>query len=262
MKDILSNLVPLVKKSKRVGRGLASGHGKTACRGTKGQSSRSGSGVRPGFEGGQTTLIRRTPKRGFFNRWGTNYEIVNIGLLEKFAANTVITPELLKKEGILKTRLPIKILGEGALTKTLTVHAHRFSASAKLKIESLQGKIEYIDGIPEPKKEKPKKEIPVKVVKEKPAEKKPEVAKEKKQEAPVTDKRPEVKEKAEHPVEAKSVKEKPAVSDKPAKEVVKEKAEKTEKIEKASHKEPAKEKAAPKEKKEKPAGKKAKSSDK
>lgn len=248
MKDILSNLVPLVKKSKRVGRGLASGHGKTACRGTKGQSSRSGSGVRPGFEGGQTTLIRRTPKRGFFNRWGTNYEVVNIGLLEKFAANTVITPELLKKEGILKSRLPIKILGEGALTKTLTVHAHRFSASAKSKIEALQGKIEYIDGIPEPKKEKPKKEIPVKVVKEKPAEKKPEVVKEKKQEAPA-DKKPEVKEKAERPVEAK-----------PVKEVVKEKIEKTEKV---SKKEPVKEKPASKEKKEKPAaGKKAKSSDK
>jgi large subunit ribosomal protein L15 len=259
MENILSNLVPLVKKGKRVGRGLASGHGKTACRGTKGQRSRSGSGIRPGFEGGQTTLIRRTPKRGFFNRWGTNYEIVNIGLLEKFAANTVITPELLKKEGILKSRLPIKILGEGALTKTLTVHAHRFSASAKLKIESLQGKIEYIGGIPEPKKERPKKEIPVKVVKEKPEEKKPEVVKEKKQGSPVVDKKPEVKEKTEHPVEAKVAKEKPAVPDKQAKEAVKEKVEKTEK---ASKKETTKEKSAPKEKKEKPAGKKAKSSDK
>ena len=145
MENILSNLSALPHKSrKRKGRGPASGRGKTAGRGTKGQYARTGRKHKPAFEGGQTPLIRRIPKRGFTNPFGTKYEIVNVGTLEKFEPNTVVDQKFLKEKNIIKSRLPIKILGGGELTRPLTVKAHKFSKSAKEKIESAKGKIEEI----------------------------------------------------------------------------------------------------------------------
>ncbi|MDI6840067.1 MAG: 50S ribosomal protein L15 [bacterium] len=146
MKAILSNLSPpFTRKSrKRVGRGLGSGHGKTACRGTKGQLARSGSKRKPWFEGGQTPLIRRIPKRGFKNPCRTEYEIINVGEFNRFESGSVIDPAFLRKAGLVKSRLPIKILGDGELTKSFIVRAHKFSKSAKDKIESLKGKVEEL----------------------------------------------------------------------------------------------------------------------
>ncbi len=132
------------KKRKRVGRGPGSGHGKTSCRGHKGQNSRSGGGVKPGFEGGQMPLQRRIPKRGFTNIFQKTFSIVNVGSLEKLEA-TDITPELLIKEGLVrKIQDGVKILGNGELTKAVTVKAHAFSASAKEKIEKAKGTAEVI----------------------------------------------------------------------------------------------------------------------
>lgn len=134
------------KTSKRVGRGVASGHGKTSGKGHKGQNARSGGGVRPGFEGGQLPLFRRLPKRGFSNAmFKTEYATVNLSDLEKFEDGAVITPELLKEMGILKKQLNgVKVLGNGELTKKLTVKAHKFSKSAVEKIEAIGGKAEVI----------------------------------------------------------------------------------------------------------------------
>ena len=133
---VLSNLkAPNRKKRKRIGRGLGSGHGKTAGRGTKGQLSRSGSKKRASFEGGQTPLIRRIPKRGFKNPCRQEYATVNISVFERFEEKSVINPEFLKEKGIIKKRLPIKILGDGELVKSFTVKAHKFSKNAKEKIE-------------------------------------------------------------------------------------------------------------------------------
>ncbi len=132
------------KKRKRVGRGPGSGHGKTSCKGHKGQKSRSGGGVKPGFEGGQMPLQRRLPKRGFTNIFRKEYSIVNIGALDKLQ-ETAITPEYLVKEGIVKKLQDgIKILGWGEITRPVTVKAHAFSASAKEKITRAQGSIEII----------------------------------------------------------------------------------------------------------------------
>lgn len=143
----LSDLAPYPgsrKKRKRVGRGPGSGHGKTSCRGHKGQKARSGGGVKPGFEGGQMPLQRRLPKRGFTNIFQKEYVIVNVGTLEKLS-ETDITPELLVDEGIVKNvRDGIKILGQGELTKALNIKAHAFSASAKEKITKAQGSVEII----------------------------------------------------------------------------------------------------------------------
>lgn len=132
------------KKRKRVGRGPGSGHGKTSCRGHKGQNSRSGGGVKPGFEGGQMPLQRRLPKRGFTNIFQKTFSIVNVGSLEKLEESE-ITPEVLIKEGLVrKIQDGVKILGNGELTKAVTVKAHAFSASAKEKIEKAKGTAEVI----------------------------------------------------------------------------------------------------------------------
>ena len=129
------------KEVKRIGRGHGSGQGKTAGKGHKGQNARSGGGVRPGFEGGQTSLARRTPKRGFNNIFATNYATVNVASLDMFKDGTVVDTELLKASGLIKKELDgVKILGNGELTKNLTVKAAAFSAAAKEKIEKAGGK--------------------------------------------------------------------------------------------------------------------------
>ena len=133
------------KETKRIGRGHGSGQGKTAGKGHKGQKARSGGGVRPGFEGGQTALARRIPKRGFNNIFGTVYAVVNVCDLERFTDGTVVDTELLKASGLVKKELDgIKILGNGELTKNLTVKAAKFSAAAKEKIEKAGGKAEVM----------------------------------------------------------------------------------------------------------------------
>ncbi len=143
----LSDLAPYpgsTKKRKRVGRGPGSGHGKTSCRGHKGQNSRSGGGVKPGFEGGQMPLQRRLPKRGFTNIFQKQYAIVNLSTLERLS-ETEITPEVLVSEGVVKDMKDgIKILGNGEITKAVNVKAHAFSASAKDKITKAQGSVETI----------------------------------------------------------------------------------------------------------------------
>ena len=135
-----------VKVSKRVGRGTSSGTGKTAGKGHKGQNARSGGGVRPGFEGGQLPLFRRLPKRGFSNaKFKVEYATINVSDLDKFEDGAVVTPELLKEMGIVKKQLAgIKVLGNGELTKKLTVKASKFSATAVEKIEKMGGKAEEV----------------------------------------------------------------------------------------------------------------------
>ena len=134
------------KVSKRKGQGVASGNGKTAGKGHKGQNARSGGGVRPGFEGGQLPLYRRLPKRGFTNAlFKTEYAVINLSDLNKFDNDAVVTPELLKEMGLVKNQLDgIKVLGNGKLEKKLTVKAHKFSSVAKEEIEKLGGKAEVI----------------------------------------------------------------------------------------------------------------------
>ena len=134
------------KTSKRLGRGTGSGLGKTSGKGHKGQNARSGGGVRPGFEGGQLPLFRRLPKRGFSNAmFKTTYATINLSDLNRFEDGAVVTPELLKEMGILKKQLAgVKVLGNGNLTKKLTVKASKFSASAVEKIEAIGGKAEVI----------------------------------------------------------------------------------------------------------------------
>lgn len=133
------------KKSKRVGRGMSSGHGKTSTRGHKGQNARSGGGVRPGFEGGQMPLYRRLPKRGFTNIFKKEFAVVNVEDLNIFEENTKVTPELLIEKGIIKkVKDGIKILGEGDLKVKLDVEANAFSKSAQEKIEAVGGKAEVI----------------------------------------------------------------------------------------------------------------------
>jgi large subunit ribosomal protein L15 len=134
-----------VKTSKRKGRGPASGLGKTSGRGQKGQKSRSGGGVRPGFEGGQMPLTRRLPKRGFTNIFAKVYNEVNLGQLDIFEEDTVVTPQLLMEKGIIKKEKDgVKILGNGELNTKLTVKAHKFSKAAQEKIEAAGGKAEVI----------------------------------------------------------------------------------------------------------------------
>lgn len=134
------------KNRKRIGRGQGSGTGKTAGKGHKGQNARSGGGVRLGFEGGQTPLARRLPKRGFTNFTRKEYATLNVELLERFENGTVVTPELLIENKIVRKELNagIKVLGNGELTKKLTVKAHKFSKSAQELIEKAGGSVEVI----------------------------------------------------------------------------------------------------------------------
>ena len=131
------------EKRKRVGRGMGSGMGKTSTRGHKGQRSRSGSRMLRGFEGGQMPLHRRLPKRGFTNIFRTEYTIIN---LEKLAGlgETTITPDVLRKAGVVKGKDRIKVLGDGELKSALTVQAHKFSKSAQEKITKAGGKFEVL----------------------------------------------------------------------------------------------------------------------
>ena len=135
-----------VKERFRKGRGAGSGNGKTAGKGHKGQNARSGGGVRPGFEGGQLPLYRKLPKRGFNNfRFAKKYAIVNVESLNKFADGDVVDSAALLSQGIINTVFDgVKVLGEGELTKKLTVKAAVFSASAKEKIEAVGGKTEVV----------------------------------------------------------------------------------------------------------------------
>ena len=136
-----------VKARKRIGRGIGSGTGKTSGKGHKGQNARSGGGGRPGFEGGQMPLFRRLPKRGFKNINRKEYETINVCDLDIFEDGTEITPELLFENKILnknKAKAGIKILGDGEITKKLTVKAHKFTKSAEEKITAQGGKAEVI----------------------------------------------------------------------------------------------------------------------
>jgi len=131
---------------KIVGRGPGSGLGKTSGKGHKGQNARSGGGVNPVFEGGQLPLYRRLPKRGFSNaKFKTEYAVINVSDLDKFEEGTVITPELLKEVGMVKKQLAgIKVLGNGEITKKITIRAHRFTSSALRKLEESGSKAEVI----------------------------------------------------------------------------------------------------------------------
>lgn len=142
----LKNVPGSTHRSKVVGRGPGSGHGKTSGRGEKGQKARSGGGVSPWFEGGQTPLFKRLPRRGFSNkRFETKYAIVNVSDLNRFKDDEVITPELLKETGLVKKELSgVKILGGGTLEKKLTVKANVFTNTAITKIEELGGTTEVI----------------------------------------------------------------------------------------------------------------------
>ena len=141
----LSPAAGSVKDVKRIGRGHGSGNGKTAGKGHKGQNARSGGGVRPGFEGGLMPMTRRIPKRGFNNIFATKYSVVNVSDLDQFVDGTVVDADLLKASGLIKkTNDGVKILGNGELTKNLTVKAAAFSASAKEKIEKAGGKAEVM----------------------------------------------------------------------------------------------------------------------
>ncbi len=132
------------EKRKRVGRGMGSGMGKTSTRGHKGQGSRSGSRLLRGFEGGQMPLHRRLPKRGFTNIFREEYAVVNVERLASLGEST-ITPEVLKKAGIIKrAEQLVKVLGDGELSAALTVHAHKFSKSAQEKITKAGGKVEVL----------------------------------------------------------------------------------------------------------------------
>ncbi len=133
------------RNSKRIGRGQGSGNGKTSGKGNKGQNARSGGGVRLGFEGGQTPLFRRLPKRGFTNFTRKEYAIVNVDALNAFEKGSEVTPELLIEAGLVTKELNgVKILGAGELNVALTVKAHKFSESAKEAIEKAGGKAEEI----------------------------------------------------------------------------------------------------------------------
>ena len=127
------------KNKKVVGRGPGSGHGKTSCRGHKGQLSRSGGGKQAGYEGGQMPLYRRLPKRGFTNIFSKSYNLINLDRLNQFTDNASVTPKILKELGVIKRNLPVKILGKGKLDKKLKVTAHKFSKSAKEAIEKNGG---------------------------------------------------------------------------------------------------------------------------
>jgi large subunit ribosomal protein L15 len=133
------------KKRKRVGRGIGSGHGKTACKGAKGQNARAGRGTKAGFEGGQMPLQRRLPKRGFRNPFRKAYVILHVGDLNRFPKDTVVEPALLVQSGILKrSEDPVKLLSDGELQHPLTVRVHKVSQAALKKVEAASGRVEVI----------------------------------------------------------------------------------------------------------------------
>ena len=142
----LEKNIGATQKRKIVGRGRGSGLGKTSCKGHKGQNARSGGGVRPVFVGGQTPLYRRLPKRGFNNaQFATVYAVINVSDLNRFENGTVVSPALLKEVGLVKNQLDgIKVLGNGELTKKLTIQANKFSKTAVEKIEKSGSKIEVM----------------------------------------------------------------------------------------------------------------------
>ena len=146
----LHQIAPAINSTtapKRLGRGIGSGTGKTSGKGTKGQNSRSGGGVRPGFEGGQMPLTRRLPRRGFNNTiFDKEYSIVNVGQLNSLKEGTVVTAELLKEKNIIKSIAPygLKVLGNGNLDKALTIKAKKFSETAIQKINKAGGKAEVL----------------------------------------------------------------------------------------------------------------------
>ncbi|MBR2615043.1 MAG: 50S ribosomal protein L15 [Clostridia bacterium] len=145
--DTLQPAVGANTASKRLGRGIGSGLGKTSGKGHKGQWARSGGGVRVGFEGGQMPLIRRLPKRGFNNHFKKVYAIVNLSTLERFEAGTIIDAEVLLENGMIKdtkNAVGLKVLGNGELTKALTVRASKISESAKEAIEKVGGTVELV----------------------------------------------------------------------------------------------------------------------
>jgi len=133
------------KNKKRVGRGFGSGHGKTSCKGHKGQKARSGGPKGAGFEGGQMPLQRRVPKRGFKNIFRTEYAIVNLDIIDAMKDDAVVTPELLVEKGVIKdVKDGIKVLGNGSIQRPVTIKAHAFSAAATAKIEAAGGKAEVL----------------------------------------------------------------------------------------------------------------------
>lgn len=133
------------KKRKRVGRGPGSGHGKTCCRGHKGQKSRSGGGVRPGFEGGQMPLHRRLPKRGFTNIFRKEYNIINVEDLNRFEPNALLDAEAFKQAGLIKKVMGrIKLLGTGEISQPVVVRIQKVSKAAREKVEAAGGKVELI----------------------------------------------------------------------------------------------------------------------
>jgi len=132
------------KKRKRIGRGMGSGHGKTSCKGHKGQKSRSGGGTKAGFEGGQMPLQRRLPKRGFANIFKEEYSIVNVSAINALTESE-INPEVLLNQGLIKSKKnKIKILGVGEVSRPVSVKAHAFSSSAKEKINNAKGSVEIL----------------------------------------------------------------------------------------------------------------------
>lgn len=141
----LSRPAGAVHRPKRVGRGSSSGHGKTSGRGSKGQKSRSGERKNPGFEGGQTPLYRRLPKRGFTNKFRHTFQVVNLDRLNRFSDGAVVTSQELKEEGLVRDAgAPVKVLGDGELTRRLTVRAQRFSQRASQEIARLGGQAELV----------------------------------------------------------------------------------------------------------------------
>lgn len=145
--DTLSPAEGAKISKKRLGRGIGSGLGKTSGKGHKGQWARSGGGVRPGFEGGQMPLARRIPKRGFHNKWATNYTIINLSQLEKLPAGTVVDFEYVSKNNLakqVKNSAGLKVLGKGELKVALTVKAAGFSGTAKQAIEKAGGTCEQV----------------------------------------------------------------------------------------------------------------------
>jgi large subunit ribosomal protein L15 len=132
------------KRRKRVGIGTGSGHGGTSCRGHKGQKARSGGKVHNWFEGGQMPLQRRLPKRGFTNIFRQEHQVVNVGTLNRFDPNSEVDPGILRKAGVLRRSLPVKLLGNGTLDRPLVIRVHAASASAIAKVEASGGRVELL----------------------------------------------------------------------------------------------------------------------
>ena len=146
--DTISPAEGATSRTKRLGRGIVSGHGKTSCKGHKGQWARSGGGVRPGFEGGQMPLARRIPKRGFHNKWATHYTIINLSQLANVPAGTVVDFEYVSANNLakeVKNSAGLKVLGTGELKVKLTVKAAKFSETAKAAIEKAGGTCEVVE---------------------------------------------------------------------------------------------------------------------